>query len=403
MASFDQPVTFLVPDVSRTGAPIALLRLLQWIKHDGALPFRIVLYQNGPLADEFAELAPTTILTDIGIGKTTWIRRLGKAPVIGRFLKEFWNIVCGQRAVGSSSVVYANSVAASRLIRQVTPSRAKVILHVHELEQAIQAAAGPVGMRALKSVTNRYVAVSEEVKTNLVLKHRIDQAAIEVVPPPIVVSDVPATEIEEVRIATRSKLGIPAKAIVVGGCGPVSWRKGTDLFIDLAEVLVRESGGLQIHFVWTGPAKGDQFSERILRRCGQPKMKDIMHLLGEQRSTFEIFCGLDIFALTSREDPMPLVVAEAAALGKTVLCFADSGGTPGFVGSECGIVVQERSGVAMAKAVKSLLAVPALLKKLGDNAREKALRTHSLAVTAPRILELIKQTAGEAKISEQLN
>ena len=49
-------------DASRTGAPIFLLHLTEWLKRHGAIDFEIILKQGGPLLAEFQKIAPTTVL-----------------------------------------------------------------------------------------------------------------------------------------------------------------------------------------------------------------------------------------------------------------------------------------------------------------------------------------------------
>jgi glycosyltransferase involved in cell wall biosynthesis len=47
----------------------------------------------------------------------------------------------------------------------------------------------------------------------------------------------------------------------------------------------------------------------------------------------------DIFALTSREDPYPLVVLEAALLQKPMVCFEKAGGAQDLIETDAGLIV----------------------------------------------------------------
>ena len=49
-------------DASRTGAPIFLLHLTEWLKRHGTIDFEIILKHGGPLLAEFKKIAPTTVL-----------------------------------------------------------------------------------------------------------------------------------------------------------------------------------------------------------------------------------------------------------------------------------------------------------------------------------------------------
>src|SRR6266404_7553547 len=87
-------ILFVSHDASRSGAPIALLRLLQWLKTNGTYPFSILLASGGELTPAFSELAETwsidqshwcpeglrtSLLNSIGLGR--WARHAEIADV----------------------------------------------------------------------------------------------------------------------------------------------------------------------------------------------------------------------------------------------------------------------------------------------------------------------------------
>ena len=231
-SSNGRQVVFLAPNASRTGAPIALLHLLRWLKTHTDLSFRIILFQDGPLAVDFSALAPTVTLTEVGVGRSSLVRKIGKLPVIGQVLKRLWHQAVGPRALGPQpGIIYANSVASARLIRQIVPAGAPLIVHVHELEQVIQTVAGRAGMAAIKALAWRYVAMSSPVRQNLLANHGIEPALIEFIPSFIRVDELVAQRSERYRSAMRRSLEIPEDAAVVMGCGATDWRKGVDLFV----------------------------------------------------------------------------------------------------------------------------------------------------------------------------
>ena len=132
--------------------------------------------------------------------------------------------VVGQRP----GLIYANSVASAPLLRRVVPQGVPLVVHVHELEYAIQAAAGAQGMSTIKSLARRYVAMSRPVRENLVSNHGINPALIELIPSFLPIDESLAAKRDEQREAMRRGLGIPEDAAVVAGCGATDWRKGVD-------------------------------------------------------------------------------------------------------------------------------------------------------------------------------
>ena len=89
-----------------------------------------------------------------------------------------------------------------------------------------------------------------------------------------------------------------------------------------------------------------------------------VELLPPTDDPLSVLAGFDVLAMTSWEDPSPLVVFEAMMLGKVVACFAGGGGPPEQV-DDTGVVVDRFSAGAMADAIESLLDDPAHGRRLG--------------------------------------
>ncbi len=384
-------VLFLSPAASRTGAPTALLQLLRWFKAHTDLRFKIILYQDGPLAADFAALAPTVTLTEIGVGRSKLVRWIGRIPLIGKLAKWIWHRIMTTRVVEEQPcMVYANSVAAASLLRQIVPLGLPLTVHVHELEYAIKIAAGPHGMSTIKALARRYVAMSSAVRQNLVANHGIEPSLIETIPSFIPIDESLVNRKDECRRTMCKNLNIPDNAMVVVGCGATDWRKGVDLFVEMAEFINEKLKGYNTHFVWVGKIFNDEFTNSVKGRVQEQGLSSKFHFVGEQSNPLELFCGSDLFVLSSREEPMGLVALEAASVGKPIVCFADVGGMPDFVADECGKSVSPMTGEALGLAVFEILSSEVLRNSMGRRAFEKVRTEHHIDVIAPRILGLIK-------------
>jgi glycosyltransferase involved in cell wall biosynthesis len=399
----NRPMVFVGHDASRTGAPIVLLHLLRWLKENTDLRFRIVLMNGGDLAADFAALAPTITLNEVGVGRTGLVRRIGKTPLLGPCLKGLWHHIVTPRVVEQRpKLVYANTVATARLLRQVVAPGVPLIVHVHELERAIQIAAGSEGMASIKSLARRYVAASPPVRDNLIARHGVDQSLIETVPSFIAVDESIVKQSEARRQEMRRSLGIPVNALVVGGCGATGSRKGVDLFVEMARAISAQRVGDPVHFVWVGRLNEDDFTRSVLASVRQWGLAHVSHFVGEHHRPVELFCGCDVFALSSREEPMGLVALEAAMVGKPIVCFAEAGGMPDFVRNECGRTVSPMTGGALAQAVIEILSSFELRASLGRRAFEKVRRTHNIDLVAPRILKVIKDVLESENASPEM-
>ena len=187
----------------------------------------------------------------------------------------------------------------------------------------------------------------------------------------------------------RRELKLPEDAFIVGSSGTRHWRKGPDLFIELARS-VRNKLGAPIHFVWIGGGDKEQRCavDRDIAKAG---LGTNVHFLEAKTNPLDYFADFDVFALTSREDPFPLVCLEVASLGKPILCFDKAGGEPEFVEKDCGFVVPSLDVDAMADRVIELYNNRKLLRQLGQNAAQKVRSRHTLEANAPKIAAIMER------------
>jgi glycosyltransferase involved in cell wall biosynthesis len=188
------------------------------------------------------------------------------------------------------------------------------------------------------------------------------------------------------RKAILRDLGIPEDAKIVCGCGSIEARKGVDIFLKVARQ-ARKSEGFPIHFIWIG---GDSESVNTMRRSVESSgMSDFVHFVGHKTDVTQHFDAADLFLLTSREDPFPLVMLEAALRGKAIVCFEQSGGAPEFVGKDAGFVVRDTD--EMTDRVIETLSSQSLCTRLGATGRQKVLTNHDLEMGASRIASMIEE------------
>jgi len=208
---------------------------------------------------------------------------------------------------------------------------------------------------------------------------------------------IPLSPYEEPRVRkTRAQLygsqNIPESAVIVGGAGTTDWRKSPDLFIQLARAVTKQTSERPVHFVWVGGAnEGIEFGELMhdVRHLGLDKY---VHFLGARRDYVDVIASFDIFALVSREDCFPLVVLEAALLGKPIVCFDGAGGATEFIGGDAGFSVPYLDIGSMADRVVTLSRSPELGRRLGEVGRARVKAQHDVETIAPKILRIMMRT-----------
>lgn len=368
-------------DAYRAGAQIVFLNTLRWLRTNYDADISLLLMADGELLDEYSRVLPTRALHSLLPPGS----RLGSLRARVKYRSARQAVRLGP---GSVDLVYANTAAAADFATdRASEADCPLVVHVHELETSIRRFARQFGQARRR--VDAFIAVSQAVKSNLVQNFEIDPATIQCISPGISLPQ-PGSSGRD-HGALRGRLDIPDGAFVVGGCGTADWRKGPDIFLLVAKAVSRKSRG-PIHFVWVG---GDPDGLRMMQydveRLG---LERTVHVVGHQSDPLAYFALFDIFLLTSREDPFPLVCLEAAALSCPVICFDAAGGMPEFVADDAGRVVPYLDVEAAAAAVLELAESPPERSRLGQRAATKAVERCSIDVVGPQIAAVLDRCLG---------
>lgn len=367
-------VAFASHDAHPHGAQYCLLTLAEWMKAAGLVSPRFILAGSGPLVDDFARLGPV-----LRLDKIPQPSEDGNARV-----QRLMSIFCGPHL----SAVYINSAAAGHVCRWTKSLRVPHIVHVHELEESLKRWVGLDKMSAIRDCANLVIAASDPVADNLRGKHGIAKEKLRTIPESIRCTGIRAARPAEKR-RCRSWLGLSTEGPLVLGCGTTDWRKGPDLFIEVAAIVRREYRR-PVHFVWVGgQTRADEIPE-LQRRTVRMQLSDTVRFLGPVATPLPYMMASDLFLLPSREDPFPLVCLEAADCGLPTVCFARAGGIPDFVGATCGAVVPYLNVRRMAREVLSFLNDDAKRRQRGRNARVKVRAQFDVSVKGREIYDAMR-------------
>jgi glycosyltransferase involved in cell wall biosynthesis len=186
-------------------------------------------------------------------------------------------------------------------------------------------------------------------------------------------------------------LRIPPNAFVVGGVGTTDWRKAPDVFVQVAAALLRLNPEVEPWFVWLG-GHGAGLAEAELRHdVLLTGLEGHLHFVAAQPNPLDYLAAFDVLALTSREDPFPLVCLEAATVGKPTVCFESAGGAPEFVEADAGRVVPYLDVDAFARALSTLANDRESAAKLGQRAQRKV-EAYDVNVIGPQVARIIETT-----------
>src|SRR5690606_4070884 len=103
---------------------------------------------------------------------------------------------------------------------------------------------------------------------------------------------------------------IQKEKLVLGGAGLVGDRKGVDLFIEVG-AWIKKYYNKPFEMSWLGKVD-DLVINKYLSIAKSKGVANEIKFLGFTNNVEEFYSSLDIFLMTSREDPFPLVCIEAA-------------------------------------------------------------------------------------------
>ena len=220
-------------------------------------------------------------------------------------------------------LLYVNSVSAGEWCEAGKISGVAVVLHTHEtrdsLPSLLSSVCTPRVLRFVDLLIGASRTALEDIQglTSTTVAKSIDIGIF--VDAKVVRAGGEQAERAPVNARGESLPAGGARA-AVAMCGLAQRRKGADIFLAVAERLP------QYDFVWVGPwapAETDLNGETY-ERFESLELENL-YATGLTENPYAHLRRADAFLLTSREDPNPLVVAEALLLGCKTVAFTGTG------------------------------------------------------------------------------
>ncbi|TVU87591.1 glycosyltransferase [Vreelandella titanicae] len=365
-----KPILFVGHDGVLAGSEIVLLEVIRWFYNHTTRRVKLLLLAPGPVADRYAEFADIYVLPE---------GEVDEPELFKDFLSEAFEFV------------YLNTVVSGRLFPLIEKNGIKldgdIITHVHEMEKVL--ATFPEEIDDLLIHTKHWISASPSSSETLEVKYGISNKSLTTVPAFINTLARKEATTNEFQVEARAELGICTNAFVVMGCGTVYERKGPDLFLETARLL-KQSTNQPIHFVWLGQGPDKEPLEQNLTE----DEKSWISFAGNCPNANKLLAAGDVFFMSSREDPFPLVVLESAQHGVPTVCFEPATGITAFIERDAGIAVPEINTTMATEALKNLLEHPNYRKELGANAKAKLFENYTTEQQNLKIFHTIQRATG---------
>lgn len=380
-------VLFISNDASLTGAPILLLHFLHLIRENNLWKINIILHRGGPLEEKFKAVGNTIILKPAAYSKEKNIFK--KTSMKAGMLFKRWKL---SSFSPQYDFVFNNTIANGSLIQNFHKNKIPVVSYIHELENVIAFFSNHGEAKKTFLSSDMFIVPSNIVRENLLQNHTIPQEKIFSLKYYFPGYENELT-VDDRKNKTKDfllKYKVPKNKFLVFGMGTADLRKGFDYFVEICSLVsVKDTS---IHFVWLGDYTNPIFKIEIEKVIHQNKLEDKITLTGNIPFDKLNVLPANLFLMTSREDPYPLVVLEAAFLRIPCIAFKNSGGAAEFIEENAGWLIEGFSLHTFAEKIIYLKNHPGELEEAGKIASEKAKSMHGNKLhTLNQLINIEKQ------------
>jgi glycosyltransferase involved in cell wall biosynthesis len=356
---------FVGHDALHAGAEVVLLEIIRWFADHTRYPIKLILLNTGRLTANYAEYADTFVV-DGSLDEAL------TGAELKTFLKDEF-LTC-----------YVNTVASARFCKVLARfphlQAVPLVLHVHEMETVIREF--ETDFRNLLPHVDSIVTVSAAVRDTLIDTFACAPAQIFLSNAFIHLRATTQHEAAVRRQQARLELKLGTSEFVVIGCGTVYSRKGPDLFLEAAAKCFARRSIDNIKFVWIGDGiELETMREQVASRG----LENQIRFIGVRDNANELIAAADVFFLSSREDPFPLVCLEAAQYGIPTVYFLGATGIAEFSGNDAGFGVPAFNTNIALDAIKLYADRSARLERAGAAARARVLEGYT---AEKRVLEI---------------
>ena len=387
-------LVFIGHEASLTGAPYTQLYLIQWLRAHTDHTVQLVLLRGGPLLAEFEKVATVHILHQYEINPPFIKRVIRKLETASGTRKAR---ILNALARTKPGLIYANTVPTIHFAVEVKQHllvkkmmSVPLLLHVHELDSIFFSYVSAEIFAQQAKAVDFFIPCAQAVKDFYQKEFKISADKMQMVYS-YVGSRVADTS---TAASVREEFGISVNTPLVGAVGTLGWRKGSDWFLQVVKFF-GEIGRTDVKFLWLGTDPDSRENKELVldaRRLGLSEQIIFVKARPNVKGFYEAF---DIFLLTSREDPFPLVCMEAASQACPLICFEQGGGMPEFVRDDAGFVVPYGDTAAMAKKAVYLLDHAAERQRMGQIGKQRALDNHTIEATGPQFYQIIQTLINE--------
>lgn len=319
-------------EATYTGAPILLLNLLQILKENLNIKFTILLLRDGNLRSEFSKIGKVIVFKKADYAKSQNVIFRVYELILSRFIL----IISVIKSI-SYPLIFSNTLINGQVYRYFKFLKKPTLVYVHELTNITQFYPYDIYISPFISGNIFFFYPSGAVKNYLINHLNIDQRSLYKLN--YFIPDL--NKVSDNDRGFNTEIFQNDNSFLICGMGVASPRKGTDIFLEVASIVsaIRKD----IRFIWIGGFASSELEKEYRELIQKYDLDEIFHFTGmlSPIDAKQLLSKSDILFLSSREDPYPLVVLEAAMFTVPSIVFRDGGGITDFVNFQSGWVVDD--------------------------------------------------------------
>jgi glycosyltransferase involved in cell wall biosynthesis len=321
-------ILVITHSTSNTGAPKICLSVIKFFRNKFPISSIdvISLDYGGTLEKEFIRLSSSyTSLSSLSKERNYSLTNRLSSKVFSRPILSEYEFYINYLSTLEIDLLFANTIVSLPIALTIKAERSSINLWLNLLE--MNTVIDQLSPRFKESVLNVNTVI---LISDFHIKH-IEESygfkfknSVAIIPP-----------IELISERSVNKSNDDFYKIVMAGS--VHWRKGDDIFIQVARKTLKIRK--DVKFYWFGPI--DNYHKQIIQNdIKKLGLDDYVFFLGEKEDPHSEMIDMDLFLLTSREEPFGLAPAEAGLLGLPIIYFKDVSGIGALLqehGLDCGV------------------------------------------------------------------
>jgi glycosyltransferase involved in cell wall biosynthesis len=313
-------ILLITHDTSISGAPKSILLIFENLVKKGFKITTIALNGGGALEKRFENISLNYYRLDNISKKTEYsYKNRFKKKVFGIPFSSKLELIKNKLLSDKFDYIYCNTIVsldfASLFFNNYNK---KFILHIHELNTVIEEFCP--NLSEYKDIIDIFIVPSVLNKKSLVENHSIYESKIKII-----------REASDIKV-NKNDSNLNENKINIIMCGGAYWRKGDDLFILIADAILKKNKNF--NFFWIGYQSEER---KRVNNADLIKLdiKNHVHFINESKDLNDWYQKCDLFLLSSREDPFPLAAIDAGILGIPIFCFDKATGIAEVINKKC--------------------------------------------------------------------